>query len=175
MSGPEERERAVDLYSAMPMTAAQVVGHLGYPTRRSLERWLVADPRYAGHMAKPIIPLETRAKGGRAGAGRHAAEAGRPGTRRGRRHRPQPGRGMPQERHGRAAGREQGRRAERQARVRAAAKPECRGRQRRHGGAAPQGRGTGAGGRGDVGGGGGRRKGPGRRPAAPVGQGGRPC
>ena len=85
MSGPEERERAVDLYSAMPMTAAQVVGHLGYPARRSLERWLVADPRYAGHMAKPIIPLETRAKGGRAGAGRHAAEAGRRTVRRGRR------------------------------------------------------------------------------------------
>lgn len=101
MSGPEERERAVDLYFTMPMTAAQVVGYLGYPARRSLERWLVADPRYAGHMAKPIIPLETRAKGGRAGVGRHAAEAGRPGTRRGRRRRPQPGRGMPQGRHGR--------------------------------------------------------------------------
>ena len=26
------------------------------------ERWLAADPRYAGHMAKPIIPLETRNK-----------------------------------------------------------------------------------------------------------------
>lgn len=56
MSGPEERERAVDLYFTMPMTAAQVVGHLGYPTRRSLERRPAEDPRYAGHMAKPIIP-----------------------------------------------------------------------------------------------------------------------
>ena len=62
MSGPEERQRAVDLYSATPMTTAQVVRHLGYPTRQCLERWLAKDPGYAGHMAKPIIPLETRAK-----------------------------------------------------------------------------------------------------------------
>ena len=60
MSGPEERERVVDLYFTMPMTAAQVAGHLGCPTRRSSERRPAADPRYAGHMAKPIIPLETR-------------------------------------------------------------------------------------------------------------------
>ena len=62
MSGPEERRRAVDLYLTMPMTPAQMVEHLGYPTRQCLERWLAKDPRYAGHMAKPIIPLETRAK-----------------------------------------------------------------------------------------------------------------
>lgn len=62
MSGPEERRRAVDLYSATPMTTAQVVEHLGYPTWRCLERWLAKDPRYAGHMAKPIIPLETGTK-----------------------------------------------------------------------------------------------------------------
>ena len=62
MSGPEERERAVDLYSATPMTTAQVVRHLGYPTRQCLERWLAKDPGYAGHMAKPIILMETRAK-----------------------------------------------------------------------------------------------------------------
>lgn len=62
MSGPEERQRAVDLYSATPMTTAQVVRHLGHPTRQCLERWLAKDPRYAGHMAKPIIPLETRTK-----------------------------------------------------------------------------------------------------------------
>ena len=62
MSGPEERRRAVDLYSATPMTMAQVVEHLGYPTRRCPERWLAKDPQYAGHMAKPIIPLETRTK-----------------------------------------------------------------------------------------------------------------
>ena len=34
----------------------------GYPTRQCLERWLAMDPRYAGRMAKPIIPLETRRK-----------------------------------------------------------------------------------------------------------------
>lgn len=62
MSGPEERRRAVELYFTTPMTTAQVVRHLGYPTRQCLERWLAKDPRYAGHMAKPIIPLETRTK-----------------------------------------------------------------------------------------------------------------
>ena len=62
MSGPEERQRAVDLYFTTPMTTAQVVRHLGYPTRQCLERWLAKDPRYAGHMAKPIILMETRAK-----------------------------------------------------------------------------------------------------------------
>lgn len=62
MSGPEERQRAVELYFTTPMTTAQVVEHLGYPTRQCLERWLAKDPLYAGHMAKPIIPLETRTK-----------------------------------------------------------------------------------------------------------------
>ncbi|WP_242668059.1 IS3 family transposase, partial [Bifidobacterium longum] len=62
MSGLEERERAVELYFTTPMTTAQVVEHLGYPTRQCLERWLAMDSRYAGHMAKPIIPLETRLK-----------------------------------------------------------------------------------------------------------------
>ena len=62
MSGPEERQRAVDLYSATPMTTAQVVEHLGYPTRQCPERRLAKDPRHAGHMTKPIIPLETRTK-----------------------------------------------------------------------------------------------------------------
>ncbi|MBZ4711480.1 hypothetical protein [Bifidobacterium longum] len=57
MSGLEERERAVELYFTTPMTTAQVVEHLGYPTRQCLERWLAMDSRYAGHMAKPIIPL----------------------------------------------------------------------------------------------------------------------
>ena len=56
MSGPEERRRAVDLYSATPMTTAQVVEHLGHPTRQCPERWLAKDPRHAGHMAKPTIP-----------------------------------------------------------------------------------------------------------------------
>ena len=57
MFSPEERQRAVELYFTTPMTTAQVVKRLGYPTRQCLERWLAADPRYAGHMAKPIIPL----------------------------------------------------------------------------------------------------------------------
>ena len=60
MSGLEERERAVGLYFTTPMTTAQVVEHLGYPTRQCPERWPAMDSRYAGHMAKPIIPLETR-------------------------------------------------------------------------------------------------------------------
>ena len=74
MFSPEERERAVELYFTTPMTTAQLVRHLGYPTRQCLERWLAKDPRYAGHMAKPIIPLETRTKaielvlGGRRGS-----------------------------------------------------------------------------------------------------------
>lgn len=62
MFSPEERQRAVDLYFTTPMTTAQVVEYLGYPTGQCLERWLAKDPRYAGHMAKPIIPLETRTK-----------------------------------------------------------------------------------------------------------------
>ena len=40
----------------------QVVEHLAYPTRQCLERWPAKDPGYAGHMAKPIILMETRAK-----------------------------------------------------------------------------------------------------------------
>ena len=55
MFSPEERQRVVELYFTTPMTTAQVVRHLGYPTRQCLERWLAKDPRYAGHMAKPII------------------------------------------------------------------------------------------------------------------------
>ena len=69
MSGPEERQRAVDLYSATPMTTAQVVRHLGYPTRQCLERWLAKDPGYAGHMTQPIIPPGTKDQGSRTGAG----------------------------------------------------------------------------------------------------------
>ena len=50
----------MELYFTTPMTTAQVVEHLGYPTRQCLERWPAMDSRHAGHMAKPIIPLETR-------------------------------------------------------------------------------------------------------------------
>lgn len=60
MFSPEERERAVELYFTTQMTTAQVVRHLGYPTRQCLERWLAKDPRYAGRMRSPIIPMETR-------------------------------------------------------------------------------------------------------------------
>ena len=55
MSGPEERERAVGLYFTTPMTTAQVVRRLGYPTRQCPERRLAKDSRYAGRMAEPII------------------------------------------------------------------------------------------------------------------------
>ena len=37
MSGPEERQRAVELHFTTPMTTAQVVKRLGCPTRQSLE------------------------------------------------------------------------------------------------------------------------------------------
>ncbi|MGR6876349.1 hypothetical protein QM008_05990 [Bifidobacterium angulatum] len=62
MSGPEERQRAVDLCLTTPMTTVQVVEHLGHPTRQCLERWLAKDPRYAGHMDRPIILMETQTK-----------------------------------------------------------------------------------------------------------------
>ena len=62
MFSPEERQRAVDLYSATPMTTAQAVEHLGHPTRQCPERRPEKDPGHAGHMAKPIIPLGTRTK-----------------------------------------------------------------------------------------------------------------
>ena len=59
MFSPEERKRAVELYLTTSMMAAEVVEHLGYPIRQCLERWLAKDPRYAGRMRSPIIPLET--------------------------------------------------------------------------------------------------------------------
>ena len=36
MFSPEERQRAVELYFTTPMTTAQVVKRLGYPTGQSL-------------------------------------------------------------------------------------------------------------------------------------------
>ena len=45
----EERERAVELYFTTPMTTAQVVEHLGYPTR----------PKCAAFRALPVICLLT--------------------------------------------------------------------------------------------------------------------
>lgn len=80
MSGPEERERAVELYFTMLMTTAQVVRRLGYPARQCLERRLAKDPRYAGRMAELIIPLETRAKAIGTGAGRRKRAAERLGA-----------------------------------------------------------------------------------------------
>ena len=62
MFSPEERQRAVELYFSTPMTTARVVRRLGYPTRQYLERRPAKDPRYAGRMVRPIIPLETRTK-----------------------------------------------------------------------------------------------------------------
>lgn len=59
---PEEHKRAVELYLTTSMIAAEVVERLGYPTRQCLERWLAKDPRHAGHMRSPIIPMETRQK-----------------------------------------------------------------------------------------------------------------
>lgn len=59
---PEERRRAVEPCLTTSMTTAEVVEHLGYPTRQCLERWLARDPRYAGRMRSPIFPLETRRK-----------------------------------------------------------------------------------------------------------------
>lgn len=35
---PEERKRAVEPYPTTSMTTAEVVEHLGYPTRQCLER-----------------------------------------------------------------------------------------------------------------------------------------
>jgi len=53
MFSPEERRRMVELYFTTPPATAQVVKHLGYPTKQCLERWLAADSRYAGRMANP--------------------------------------------------------------------------------------------------------------------------
>ena len=152
MSGPEERQRAVDLYSATPMTTAQVVEHLAYPTRQCLERWPAADSRYAGHMAKPIILMETRTKAIEPVPGgmqqKRAAE--RLGA--GRRNGPQPGQGVSRGRHGRVAARKQERRPSQQA---SDATGSIRRRRR---GPVPQDRGAGTGERGDAGGGGGVRR-----------------
>ena len=96
----EERERAVGLYFTTPMTTAQVVEHLGYPTRQCPERRLAKDPRYAGHMAKPIIPLETRLKAIEPVPGSVQKQRGA-----------WLGQGVPQGRHGRVAAPKRERRA----------------------------------------------------------------
>ncbi|WJD54274.1 hypothetical protein QR502_01965 [Bifidobacterium catenulatum] len=62
MLSPKERKRAVELCLTTSMTADEVAERLGYPTRQCLERWLAKDPRHAGHMRSPIIPMETRRK-----------------------------------------------------------------------------------------------------------------
>lgn len=53
MFSPEERQRAVELYFTTPMTTAQMVKHLGYPTSQRLERWLAKDPRYLAIWPNP--------------------------------------------------------------------------------------------------------------------------
>lgn len=55
MSGPGERRRVVDLYSATPMAAARVAERLGYPTGQCLECRPAKDPGYAGHMARLFV------------------------------------------------------------------------------------------------------------------------
>ena len=102
----EERERAVELYFTTPMTTAQVTEHLGYPTRQCLERWLAMDSRYAGHMAKPIIPLETRRRAVELVPGSVQKKAAKQ-ARRGRRRGAWLGQGVPQGRHGRVAAQKQ--------------------------------------------------------------------
>ena len=106
MSGLEERERAVELYFTTPMTA-QVVEASG-----------LSDQAVSGALAGdgfPVCwpygqthhPTGDQAKGSRAGAGRHAAEAGRQTARRGRRRGAWLGQGVPQGRHGRVAAQKQ--------------------------------------------------------------------
>lgn len=120
MFSSEERKRAVEPCLMTSMTTAEVVEHLGYPTRQCLERWLARGPRYAGRMRSPIIPLETRRKTIEPVSG-HAAEASRPAARRGRGCRGPLGQGVSRGRHGRVAAQEQERRAGRQGTVEAAA------------------------------------------------------
>ena len=62
MSSPEERRRAVEPYFTTPMTTAQVMRHLGYPTRQCLERWLAKDHRHDGHMRNPSSRWRQRTK-----------------------------------------------------------------------------------------------------------------
>ena len=111
MSGLEERERAVGLYFTTSMTTAQVVEHLGYPTRQCLERRPAMDSRYAGHMAKPIIPLETRRRAVELVLGGMQQKRAAKQARRGRRRGAWLGQGVPQGRHGRVAAQKQERRA----------------------------------------------------------------
>ena len=154
----EERERAVELYFTTPMTTAQVVEHLGYPTRQCLERWLAMDSRYAGHMAKPIIPLETR---------RRAVELVLGGMQQ-KQAAKQLGAGVGAV-HGWVRAYRKGGMAALQPKNRNSAQGNKPADSRRRpsaaddddGGFAPQGRGTGAGERVDAGGGGGRKKDPG--------------
>ena len=149
MSGPEERQRAVDLYSTTPMTTAQVVEHLGHPTRQCLERRPAKDPRHAGHMTKPIIPLETRTK----------AIEPVPGGMQRKRAAERLGAGLGAVHNRVKAHREGGMAVLRPKNRNAGQASDATGSGRlRRRGPAPQGRGAGTGERGDAGGGGGRKK-----------------
>lgn len=78
----EERKRAVELYPTTSTTTAEVVEHLGYPTRQCLDAgWRRIPLRWA--YQEPHHPPGNRAEGDRTGIGRHAAEASRPAARRG--------------------------------------------------------------------------------------------
>lgn len=72
MFGPEERRRAVDLYSATPMTTARVVRHLGYPAGSA---WNAGWQRIPGMPAIWRNPSSTgdEDQGDRTGAGRFGA------------------------------------------------------------------------------------------------------
>ena len=153
MFGPEERRRAVERYSATPPATARAT--------RPGSAWNVGLRRIPG---MPVVwrnPSSHWRQGPRRSSWYWAACGGsRPPNGSARASEPSTtgSRRTQRGRHGRAATQEQERRAERRGRVRAAAKPECRGRQRRHSGAVPQDRGTGAGERVDAGGGGGSQK-----------------
>ena len=95
MSGPEERQRAVDLYFTTPMTMSQVVEHLGHPTRQRPACRLAADPRHAGETHHPT---GDKNKGDRTDAGRHTRKQDARTARREHRSRPQPGQDIPRRR-----------------------------------------------------------------------------
>lgn len=151
MSGPEERQRAVDLCSATPMTTAQVVEPPG-PSDQAVPGTLAGKgSRVCRPYGETHHPAGDEDQGDRTGAGRHAAEAGRRTARRGPRSGPQPGQGVSRGRYSRVAARKQERRPGRQA-----SDVTGSGRRRRRG-PAPAGRGAGTGERVDAGGGGGVR------------------
>ena len=123
MFGPEERQRAVDLYSATPMT-------------RWSSTWVIRPGSVwnAGWRRIPGMPAIWRNPSSRWKRGPRrsswcwtaCAEAGRRTVRRGRRRGPQLSQGVSRGRHGRVAAQKQERQPDQQAC--AATKPKCQGR-----------------------------------------------